>query len=102
MKTAQNKALRMIDDTTTLIAGDEGSFRFRLERSENEYELPLIQDLPVKQVRALSKADGDEGIDAILDLFDALAPGLTDEATQRDLSLIMEAWTEASNITLGE
>lgn len=95
MKTVKNKAMR--------IGGQTGTFSFALERDENTtYEVPLIQDLPAKQVRALSKAQDAEGVDMMFDLFDELAPGLTDVATQRELGLIMEAWSDASNATLGE
>lgn len=96
MRTAQNKARRVIASTP-------GQFEFALERDEETtYVLPLIQDLPAKQVRRLAGAKDDAGIDMMFDLFDELAPGLTDVATQRDLALIMEAWSEASNATVGE
>ena len=101
MKNVQNKGLAIVGEPT-VIESQAGEFRFRLEKSETEYVLPLIQDLPIKQVRALSHTDEAGGIDAIFDLFDALTPGLTDEATQRDITLIIEAWTDASNVTLGE
>ena len=92
MKQAQNKMI---------VSGTPGQFDFALERDpETVYSLPLIQDLPAKQVRSLSKAQSD--VDIIFDLLDKLAPGLTDTATQRDISLIMEAWSEASNADLGE
>ena len=95
MKTVSNKARR--------IGSQAGTFEFALERDEGTtYVVPLIQDLPAKQVRALSKAQDAEGVDMMFDLFDELAPGLTDVATQRELGLIMEAWSEASNATLGE
>lgn len=96
MRTAQNKARRVI-------ASNPGQFEFALERDEGTtYVLPLIQDLPAKQVRRLAGVKDSEEIDVVFDLFDELAPGLTDVATQRDLALIMEAWSEASNATLGE
>lgn len=96
MKTVSNKAKKVI-------GSERGEFAFALERdADTTYVLPLIQDLPAKQVRALSKAQNEEGIDMMFDLFDELAPGLTDVATQRDLGLIMEAWSEASSATLGE
>ena len=96
MKTAQNKARRVIASTP-------GQFEFALERDEDTtYVLPLIQDLPAKQVRRLASTKDSDGVDMMFDLFDELAPGLTDVATQRDLVLIMEAWSEASNATVGE
>lgn len=96
MKQVKNKAQKVI-------AGQPGQFEFALERDEGTiYSLPLIQDLPVKQVRKLAKAQDADGVDMVLDLFDDLTPGLTDVATQRDLGLIMEAWSEASSATLGE
>lgn len=95
MKTITNKAVH--------IGGQSGKFVFALERDpETTYEVPLIQDLPAKQVRSLSKAGTSDGVDLLFDLFDELAPGLTDVATQRELSLVMEAWSDASNATLGE
>lgn len=96
MKQTQNKARKVIASTP-------GQFEFALERDESTtYVLPLIQDLPAKQVRRLAGAKDSDGVDIMFDLFDELAPGLTEVATQRDLSLIMEAWSEASNATLGE
>jgi len=96
MRTAQNKARKVIASTP-------GQFEFALKRDEGTtYALPLIQDLPAKQVRRLAGAKDDAGVDMMFDLFDELAPGLTDVATQRDLALIMEAWSEASNATMGE
>lgn len=100
MKVVQNKSM---NPNLKVIESEQESFRFKLERSDETWDVPLIQDLPIKQVRSLSKvADSDDGIDAIIDLFDELAPGLTDIATQRELSLVMEAWSDASNISVGE
>lgn len=96
MKQTQNKARRVIASTP-------GQFEFALERDEGTtYVLPLIQDLPAKQVRRLAGAKDNDGVDMMFNLFDEIAPGLTDVATQRDLALIMEAWSEASNATVGE
>lgn len=95
--------MKAVSNKTRRIGGQTGTFEFALERDEGTtYVVPLIQDLPAKQVRALSKAQDAEGVDMMFDLFDELAPGLTDVATQRELGLIMEAWSEASNATLGE
>lgn len=100
MKVVQNKSL---NSNLKVIESEQESFSFKLERSDETWEVPLIQDLPIKQVRTLSKiADSDDGVDAIIGLFDELAPGLTDIATQRELSLVMEAWSDASNISVGE
>lgn len=102
MKLVENKVAKSTTTTPLVIASGAENFTFRLERDDTEYTLPLIQDLPAKAVLKLSKADGEEGIELLIDLFDQLAPGLTDIATQRDLSLIMEAWSEASQMSMGE
>ena len=100
MKVVQNKSM---NPNLKVIESEQERFNFKLERSDETWEVPLIQDLPIKQVRTLSKiADSDDGVDAIIGLFDELAPGLTDIATQRELSLVMEAWSDASNLTMGE
>ena len=100
MKVVQNKSM---NPNLKVITSEQERFNFKLDRSEETWDVPLIQDLPIKQVRSLSKvADSDDGVDAIIDLFDELAPGLTDIATQRELSLVMEAWSDASNISVGE
>lgn len=100
MKVVQNKSM---NPDLKVIESEQEQFSFKLERSDETWDVPLIQDLPIKQVRSLSKvADSEDGLDAIIDLFDALAPGLTDIATQRELSLVMEAWSDASTISLGE
>lgn len=95
--------MKLVENKARVIAAPRGEFQFALEHDpETVYTIPLIQDLPAKQVRLLSKSKGDEQVDTIFDLFDVLAPGLTDVATQRDLALIMEAWGEASDISVGE
>lgn len=105
MKTVSNKsAAASVKDAAKIIAAENDTFTFRLERDlDTDYTLPLLQDLPVKAMRQLAKADGDDiDVDAVLDLFDSLCPGLTDVATQREMALIMEAWSDASNVSLGE
>lgn len=98
MKQVRNKSM----SAAQVISQAKDEFRFRLENSDTEYTLPLIQDLPVKRVQALAKSGDKVGIDEIIDLFDSLAPGFTDTATQRDLAAVMDAWSNASNATLGE
>ena len=98
MKIVENK----VQSAQVISGGTAPGFAFKLERDDTEYLLPLIQDLPAKQILKLSSTEGAEGVKAMFDLFDELAPGLTDIATQRELSLIMEAWSDASNMTLGE
>ena len=98
MKQVRNKGM----SATQVISQTQDEFRFRLENSDTEYALPLIQDLPVKRVQALARGGEKVGIDEIIDLFDALVPGFTDTATQRDLAAVMDAWAQASNTTLGE
>ncbi len=89
-----------------MIATEDGNrFEFALERDpEQTYVLPLIQDLPVKQVRKLSHAADDDGagVDVVFDVLDDLVPDFMDIATQREVSLVMEAWSEASQVTPGE
>lgn len=93
MKSVKNK----------MIGYSAESFDFALERDpDTVYRIPLIQDLPAKDVRALSKAKDSDSADLIFELFDKIAPGLTDVATQRDITLILEAWSDASNAELGE
>lgn len=84
------------------------TFDFSLDTDPGRvYRLPLFQHLPVKAVRALAKKAGDEDdaaakLDAVLDLFDRYAPGLTDEITQSDIQAVLEAWNSASEVSLGE
>lgn len=98
--------MKSVKNKTRIVGHGTATFTFALESApEIVYELPLLQDLPIKQVRALSAlADRDaaESIDAIIDLFDRFCPGLTDVATQSDAAAIMEAWSEASSISAGE
>lgn len=100
MKVVENKQAKK---SPAKIGGDEGTFSFVLERNpDTQYDLPMIQDLPASQVRKLSKAQGEASVDVIFDLFDSLCPGLTDIATQREIGLIMQAWSDASNTSVGE
>lgn len=93
MKLVENKAL---------IASESGErFAFALEREpERVFELPLVQDLPARQVQKLAGAQDDGTV--MFDLLDALAPDLLDVATQRELAAILDAWSEASQVTPGE
>lgn len=99
---ASNKARQAAALTIADERGD--AFRFALERDEDTvYELPLLQDLPARTMSRLAKVgDGDVDVDTILDTLDLLCPGLADVATNRELAGIMEAWSDASAITLGE
>lgn len=101
MKVVENKGAT----SAHIISGtDADAFEFALERDpERVYALPLIQDLPVRQVRKLSHVnDSDAGIDEIFDILDELVPGFMDVATQREVSIVMDAWSEASRISTGE
>lgn len=84
------------------------TFDFSLDSDERMvYHLPLFQHLPIKAVRDLArKPAGDDDaaarLDLVIDLFDRYAPGLTDEISQADIQSILEAWNEASEVSLGE
>lgn len=95
MKLVENKAV---------IASNKGEvFRFALEGHEEEvFELPMIQDLPARQVQKLSEAGDAQGTKELFDLLDSLAPGLLDVATQREVGEILSAWSDASQVSLGE
>lgn len=87
---------------------EQATFDFCLDTDrEHVYRLPLFQHLPVKAVRELGRrGDNEEDaavkVDIIFDLFDRYAPGLTDEITQADVQAILDAWSEASEVSLGE
>lgn len=101
MKIVENKAAA----AAYVINGGKGdAFEFALERDPGRtYELPLIQDLPVRQVRKLSHiADSESAVDDIFEILDELVPDFMDVATQREVSLVMDAWSEASRISTGE
>lgn len=89
------------------VIGDDskGAFKFQLAGAERVWQLPLMSALPVKQARKLvrlSHADDEQAMDAVIELLDALVPGLTDELTLDGLAEVIGAWSEASGITAGE
>lgn len=94
--------MKLVENKAIIAADKKEAFRFALEGNEDEvFELPMIQDLPARQVQKLSEAD-DKGAKELFDLLDALAPGLLDVATQREVGEILSAWSDASQVTLGE
>lgn len=95
MKLVENKQV---------IAADKGEqFAFAIEGNEEQvWTLPLIQDLPARQVQKLSGVGDGSGVEELFDVLDALAPGLLDVATQREVGEILSAWSDASQVDAGE
>lgn len=82
-----------------------GDFAFQLEGGDAVWRLPLLGSLPVSKARCIMGAESGtsmEQLEAVLDLMDELCPGLTDELTVQGVSDVLSAWSEASNITVGE
>ena len=85
-------------------------FVFKIDGDKTLYRLPLMQYLPIKTIRDLGKiSEQDDGaeknltmLDFMLDILDKYAPGLTDNLTQADMVTIFDAWSDASESTMGE
>lgn len=95
--------MKLVENKAIIAADKKEAFRFAIEGNEDTvFELPMIQDLPARQVQKLSDAGDDRGAKELFDLLDALAPGLLDVATQREVGEILSAWSDASQVSLGE
>lgn len=82
-------------------------WRFQLAGDEKVWELPLIGSLNVKQAmsfRKLGKSSIEEDamLDAAVELFDALCPGLVGALTVDQLGEVMRGWQDASGMAVGE
>lgn len=82
-------------------------WRFQLAGDEKVWEIPLIGSLNVKQAmsfRKLGKSSIEEDamLDAAVDLFDALCPGLVEALTVDQLGEVMRGWQDASGMAVGE
>jgi hypothetical protein len=95
--------MKLVENKAIISADKKEAFRFALEGDEDKvFELPMIQDLPARQVQKLSEAGDDKGTKELFDLLDTLTPGLLDVATQREVGEILSAWSDASQVSLGE
>lgn len=82
-------------------------WRFQLAGNEKVWEIPLIGSLNVKQAmsfRKLGKSSIEEDamLDAAVDLFDALCPGLIEALTVDQLGEVVRGWQDASGMAVGE
>ena len=92
------------------IGGPREEFRFTLASDPSTtWSLPLMRDLSVADYMGLaaaySKPPAEIGaavLDAIIDLFDRLAPGLTSACTLSVLLEVNAAWLRASRVTAGD
>ncbi len=92
------------------IGGPREEFCFNLASDPSTtWRLPLMRDLTVADYKGLAAAYsrpsnevGAAVLDATIDLFDRLAPGLTSACTMAELREINAAWQRASRVTAGE
>lgn len=91
---------------TKVIKGVAGEWSFQLSGSEKVWTLPLLGSLPVPQARMAARAskiqDGVERWEAMVDLLDAVRPGLTDALTSSQMGEVIDGWVEASGMGMGE
>ena len=88
-----------------VIGGAHEAFKFQLAGSGKVWSIPLAGSLNVKLARDVAKTarvPEEERLDAMVDVFDRLCPGLTDEVTADELTEVIQLWSEASGITPGE
>lgn len=96
-----------MSEAISTIGAAKKVWRFQLAGDEKVWELPLIGSLNVKQAmsfRKLGKASVEEDamLDAAVELFDVLCPGLVDALTVDQLGEVMRGWQEASGMAVGE
>ncbi len=92
-------------DAVRVIGGKKRMWKFRLAGSDEVHELPLLGALPVSVARkmsGLSSATAAEQVDAAIDLFESLCPGVVETLTMDQLTELVAAWREASGISVGE
>lgn len=94
-------------------------FTFRIPGEKKDRTIPSLQALPIGIKHVLGKAaapierakkagkkpgtkEAQALGEAILHLFDTLAPGVTDALNERQLGALMRAWQEHSEIEVGE
>lgn len=80
---------------------------FDFEYDGKEYSLPSINDLPAKDMMALSRIKDDDeriakGVDLQMGVIDAYCKGLLDKLTVEELNALCEEWAKESGISLGE
>ena len=93
------------DGDVAVIGAPVRTWRFRISGSEEVFSLPLMGSLPMKDALALNtlaSATRDEQVDAAVELFDRMCPGLTDIVTLDQLTDVVNGWREASGIAPGE
>lgn len=92
-------------NTVRVIGGKKKVWRFRLAGSDEVHEMPLLGSLPIQLARkmsGLSSASAVEQVDAAIELFEDLIPGVVEHMTMDDLTDLVSAWREASGISVGE
>ena len=93
--------MKLVENKAVIAAAPADRFAFYLEsHPDQQFEMPLIQDLPARQVQKLSS--GEQTTEDVFDMLDGLCPGLVDIASQREISDVLAAWSDASSATLGE
>lgn len=83
------------------------TFDFQLEGSKKTYHVPVMSSLPLAQVLRLKELNTDDPdpfdlLAVIRDVFDEFAPGVVDGLTAEQLSILFQAYTEASGVNPGE
>ncbi len=100
--------------------GERPKFKFQLEGDDQVWELPMLQHLPKPQLiklreLSLKLVDGkgkpkknlspkrvEEAARVQQDILDEYCPGLYTDLAEEQLAWLMEAWRDASEISLGE
>lgn len=80
-------------------------WKFKVSGCDTVWSIPLMGSLPMKyalSLRGLADASTDKQIDAAIELFDKLCPGLTDVVSVDQLTEIVNGWRRESGISLGE
>lgn len=77
-------------------------FRFRTQAGE--FAVPLMSDMPLAEYEELRRraAEGGSSYDATVAYIEKHAPGFREGLTVGMMRQIIEAYTEASKVTLGE
>ena len=88
---------------------EEHSEQFEFEVKGKVYEIPKMQDLPLQKFREIQRRirsandelRAEEAVYALLDVFEELAPGSTDDLTYLQAAQLVRVYT-TGNDELGE
>jgi hypothetical protein len=80
-------------------------FAYSIDGQLEEFQIPLIEHLPVNLAKQLITEDAQNTsklFDLLGEILDKYAPELSKHLTIKQLTFLLEQWSEKSNVSLGE